>query len=632
MATPYYVSKAGSDLNDGLTWETAKLTIQNALNLAISGDTVWIRSGTYVENLDIHAGITVCSETGLPADVIIDGGGINRVAYLVNVSSWLIGCTITNGYLTSTAEGSGVYGGSVLNCIITNNIGHFGGGGLKSSIVYNSIISENEVIMNEGGGGRNCTFYNCLLVNNYAYSGGAGYTCELYNCTIVNNTATVGGGVAYSNVYNSVSWGNSTIDQFVGGSNQYSCGIGYAGLNSIDTDPLLVDYGSGNYRLSSISPCIDVGFNYSWMTDPADARSKDLDGNPRIWNSIADMGTYESEWFEYSSSSISSSSISSVSSSSVSSMSSSSISSSSMSSSSISSSSMSSVSSVSSVSSSSISSSQSSQSSSTYLRTSSSSSSSLIERKLMAIKVLKTKKHDSAEPIMVIDNNANAHCVWQNDGLYCYSKFNGIDWEYLNDYKVIDSVPLNAVVPKNGMCADSSGNPYVLWAKSSYKNIFGQLSYLYLTCWNNYQWKKIERKILLEVLYGSSLVFFDENLYIGSLIFKDDKYLFAMSMYQNDAFVQLNTYEISALSRESKVLLKRVENYIYCFWECFDSNNYWIEHIIYDIATNSFNSTFTRKINFSNDNIPISGFDFMYLDLYSSSSSQSSESSSSQSS
>jgi len=248
------------------------------------------------------------------------------------------------------------------------------------------------------------------------------------------------------------------------------------------------------------------------------------------------------------------------------------------------------------------------------------------------IKLLKTKKHDSIEPIMVTDNNANAHCVWQNNGLYCYSKFNGVDWEYLNDYKVVDAIPTNTAVPKNGVCSDSNGNPYILWAKSNLRHIFGNLSYLYLTYWNNYKWTGIEEQILREVLYGSSLMFFNNDLYIGSLIFKNNKYLFTMSICQNNTFTQLNTCEISALSGESKVLLRMVENNIYCFWECSNNNNYWIEHVIYNIGSNSFNSTLTRKINFSNNNVPISGFDFMYLDLYSSSSSQSSESSSSLSS
>jgi len=232
------------------------------------------------------------------------------------------------------------------------------------------------------------------------------------------------------------------------------------------------------------------------------------------------------------------------------------------------------------------------------------------------IKLLKTEKSDLVEPIMVCDDNSNAHCVWLKDGLYCYSKFNGVDWEYLNDSKIIDSIPTNTAVPQNGICADSNGNPYILWAKSNRKNIFGQKSYLYLTYWDNYLWKEISSGILFEVLYGSSLVFFDSDLYIGSLIYNkiENKHKFTISKYENNTFVYKNSYEISTLgSREYKVLLKRVEGYIYCFWECSGSGNYWIENIVYDVGNNLFNSTSTRKINFSNNNVPISGFDFVSL-------------------
>jgi len=48
----YYVSKSGSDANDGLTPATAKLTIWAAFNAvpAAGGVTVWVDAGTYTEN------------------------------------------------------------------------------------------------------------------------------------------------------------------------------------------------------------------------------------------------------------------------------------------------------------------------------------------------------------------------------------------------------------------------------------------------------------------------------------------------------------------------------------------------------------------------------------------------------
>ena len=74
-----------------------------------------------------------------------------------------------------------------------------------------------------------------------------------------------------------------------------------AGPENIDTAPAFVNAGSGygtnyaagNCRLKSDSPCINAGTNLPWMTDPADLRSRDLDGNPRIASEVVDMGAYE---------------------------------------------------------------------------------------------------------------------------------------------------------------------------------------------------------------------------------------------------------------------------------------------------------------------------------------------------
>jgi hypothetical protein len=45
-----YVSKSGSDSNNGTTLSKAKLTIKAALQVATSGTTIYIKSGTYYEN------------------------------------------------------------------------------------------------------------------------------------------------------------------------------------------------------------------------------------------------------------------------------------------------------------------------------------------------------------------------------------------------------------------------------------------------------------------------------------------------------------------------------------------------------------------------------------------------------
>ena len=314
MPTNRYVSKTGSNVAPYLTWETAATTIQVALNVALADDTVWVWDGTYFENITIGRYVTLRSRTGIPTDVVIDGGHTNRVATMTDITSWVIGITIANGKVTSGGEpnaGAGTRYGTLSNCIISGNIsiGTYLGAGCYGGVLY-----------------------NCLLIGNYNSSnaGGGAYSAILYNCTIVKNSATSYGGVHECNIYNCISYLN-TPNADRGPTPTCSCGPGYTGagnINATTNPPQFV--GDTDYHLQQTSPCIDAGTLYSWMTDPADPRSKDLDGNPRLHNDVADMGAYENQFSDFSSSS-SSSSLSS-SSSSFSSVSSSSLSSSSFSS------------------------------------------------------------------------------------------------------------------------------------------------------------------------------------------------------------------------------------------------------------------------------------------------------------
>ncbi|GEM_PF-2076662 len=56
-AADIYVSTAGSDDNDGLSWDTPKATIRNATLTASSGDSIWLADGEYTG--DDNRGITI---------------------------------------------------------------------------------------------------------------------------------------------------------------------------------------------------------------------------------------------------------------------------------------------------------------------------------------------------------------------------------------------------------------------------------------------------------------------------------------------------------------------------------------------------------------------------------------------
>ncbi len=64
----------------------------------------------------------------------------------------------------------------------------------------------------------------------------------------------------------------------------------YPGEGNIHADPLFVDTATGDFRLTKLSPCIDVG-------NALDAPSDDFDGNARPQGGGFDMGAFESPYW-----------------------------------------------------------------------------------------------------------------------------------------------------------------------------------------------------------------------------------------------------------------------------------------------------------------------------------------------
>ena len=69
----------------------------------------------------------------------------------------------------------------------------------------------------------------------------------------------------------------------------YSCiESGYTGTGNISSNPLFVDAGAGDYRLTWDSQCVDAGKLYS-----TEEGETDIDGNPRVLNGHVDVGADE---------------------------------------------------------------------------------------------------------------------------------------------------------------------------------------------------------------------------------------------------------------------------------------------------------------------------------------------------
>lgn len=243
-----------------------------------------------------------------------------------SIKSRLTSCVFEDNEIVRLGDGAGIsgFGGSIINCVITNNRVAFeaenGGGGLAycTGPIVGCTITNNSVEFGDGGGAYACTgpFTNCIISGNRAFSGIgdvvpvvggglanctgpitdcliagnvsensndagvesrggglAGCTGAIVNCTIVNNEAVAnafgsrGGGLINCTgpIANCIIWANiaaSDAQLSATSTPNHSCIQDFAGggTGNIAADPLFVNPAS-DHRLRGGSPCIDAGNN-----------------------------------------------------------------------------------------------------------------------------------------------------------------------------------------------------------------------------------------------------------------------------------------------------------------------------------------------------------------------------------
>jgi len=194
--------------------------IQSAIDAATSGDTVLVRPGTYVENINFMGKAITLQSTSGRETTTINGNAAGSVVTFNSgegQGSVLDGFTITNGY---AGQGGGVYiytsQPTIKNCRISYNRSDSGGGGIAignwstNPIFDNCIIEGNTA--SYGGGvymwyASHPRFNNCEIKGNSATSYGGGLyavNCcvpNLTRCVISDNTAGSNGGGIYSGWY-----------------------------------------------------------------------------------------------------------------------------------------------------------------------------------------------------------------------------------------------------------------------------------------------------------------------------------------------------------------------------------------------------------------------------------------------
>ena len=172
-------------------------TIQAAIDAASPGDTVFVFSGTYYENVIVDRTISLIGESR--DTVIIDGGGVGNTVYLT--ASWLniTGFTITGSDMGGIEAGIRLQ--DVHNCNVSGNNVSGNGFGITLSPAHNSTIAHNNLFSNFD----NIAMYvsrsvNATIVHNTMSRNGIyvdGGLLEHWNSHTIDTTNTVDGDPVY---------------------------------------------------------------------------------------------------------------------------------------------------------------------------------------------------------------------------------------------------------------------------------------------------------------------------------------------------------------------------------------------------------------------------------------------------
>jgi hypothetical protein len=300
MADTHYVNlNNASPVLPYTNWNSAALTIQDAVDASVDGDTILVTNGLYgvggravygtmTNRLAITKAVSVLSVNGPTFTSIAgriapgtsgNGNGAIRCVY-VGTNALLSGFTLTNGHTRAIGDaekersGGGAWcegSGVLTNCTLNRNSASSLGGGAYAGALNNCTLIGNSA--GSGGGAASNILSNCMLTNNSASSyGGGAYAGALNNCTLIGNSANSGGGAA-SNIlsncmltsnsassYGGGAYGGTLITCALTGNSSVSQGGGarFATLTSclITSNS---SYSGGGSASSTLNNCIFIG-------------------------------------------------------------------------------------------------------------------------------------------------------------------------------------------------------------------------------------------------------------------------------------------------------------------------------------------------------------------------------------
>ncbi len=306
-----YVDVNATGVNTGVSWTDAFTSLQSALDLAISGDQVWVAKGTYnpssdyglgggsrfchfrlIEGVEIYGGFTgtetdvsertnfgvgEANETILSGDLngddVVSGSGetltlsnnSENCYHVIYNPSTLTSSSVLNGFTVRGGNGNGsephdrgpgIFNSSaspsLTNVTFTANGGVYGGGICNynaSPIVTNCLIYANKT--SNGAGVENSTssspVFNNTTIAMNTATGYAGAMMNYQNCSPVFNNCIV--------------WGNTAASE---GNQIYMTGGGTTTMNyscySNNTNDMVSNSGSDIFIATNNNITTDPGF------------------------------------------------------------------------------------------------------------------------------------------------------------------------------------------------------------------------------------------------------------------------------------------------------------------------------------------------------------------------------------
>jgi hypothetical protein len=315
-----YVSPQGNDANDGLSWSTAKRTVQAGINAAApssaGGAQVWVKAGVYNERITLRSEVHVYggfagNETTraqrnlLANESVLDGqAGGSVVTVPPNTTNATIdGFTIRNGL---SGDGGGIYFAGNGSVVISNNFIrdnqavtgagiYLNGSSARGAVVQllNNVIVRNWAIHT---GGVYSRFANLQMVNNtvaynrstlFSDTGGSIYLSDETTALLANNI------VAFQQNGPNIDRTNTSSAVLTMRNNCVFGGTPYRNIPDAQTqsnlhlNPNFLNADAYNFHLGD-SPCIDAGNTADSASIPVD-----FDGQARVNGLGVDIGADE---------------------------------------------------------------------------------------------------------------------------------------------------------------------------------------------------------------------------------------------------------------------------------------------------------------------------------------------------